>query len=94
MNGDQRREAKVRMEEIGRILFEVWDPLDVNDIAPADEYDSYVGRVYSALFSDAPLTEVPEVLKHIETEYMETDISSDERLRMVAERLLAIVSES
>ncbi len=75
---------------IREVLFHDWDPLEVNDIAPEDEYDSYIGQVYRTL-SNSPTAEcVVETLIRIENEYMEHDEQTRPHLFQVAEKLLKL----
>ena len=47
-----RRGAQIQ-GEIRQILFRYWDPMDLNEIAPDDEYDCCVAPVYRALVEGA-----------------------------------------
>jgi hypothetical protein len=53
-------------DKISRILYEDWDPLGLRDVAPSDEYDSYVGGVYRLLASGASCEQVAEHLAELE----------------------------
>ncbi len=51
MNGLEIHESRRILDEIDRILFDVWDPIGVNDDPawPRDEYSNYVFGVYKLL---------------------------------------------
>ena len=65
MDEGARRGREIQ-DRIGRILYEDWDPLGLRDVAPSDEYDSYVGGVYRLLASGATCEEVAEHLAELE----------------------------
>ncbi len=58
---------KIRVE-IDRILWEDWDPIGVNGIAPRDEYQRYVPQILNMVLQDKPLDEIADSLYNIETE--------------------------
>jgi phosphatidylglycerophosphatase C len=75
---------------ISHILFEEWDPLEIGDLAPRDEYDSYVGGVFRLVASGAPPARVAEHLAEIERSAMGLgDASADANL-CVAEKLCSL----
>ena len=63
---ERARRGREIQDRIGRILYEDWDPLGLHGIAPADEYDSYVGDVYRLLASGASCEQVAEHLAEVE----------------------------
>lgn len=63
--------------------------LGVNDIAPNDEYDLYVGGVYRLLVSHAADEDICEYLRQQEITRMELATTSEHR-KMVAEKLKKI----
>jgi hypothetical protein len=65
MNERERRGREIQ-DRIGRILYEDWDPLGLRNVAPSDEYDSYVGGVYRLLASGASCEQVAEHLAELE----------------------------
>lgn len=76
---------------IRRVLLQEWDPIGVGHIAAAaDEYDSYVGQVYSLLIRRAPRHELVDFLWWAETEHMGL-AGNRHKTEHVAEQLLAIV---
>jgi hypothetical protein len=65
MDERARRGRKIQ-DKISRILYEDWDPLGLKDVAPSDEYDSYVGGVYRLLASGASCEQLAEHLAELE----------------------------
>ena len=63
---DRTHRGREIQDRIGRVLYEDWDPLGLREIAPSDEYDSYVGGVYRLLASGATCEEVAEHLAKLE----------------------------
>ena len=53
---------------VDEILWDDWDPIGVNDIAPRDEYQSYVPKVFSLLIISKTDREIADRLYKIETE--------------------------
>lgn len=64
LNKEQTKLYKI----IDRILWNEWDPLGVNDVAPRDEYQSYVSELYEMLIENRTAKEISERLFKIETE--------------------------
>ncbi|SRR5579883_471857 len=48
-----RRDLKKDLECIRQLLLREWDPIGIAGVGPDDEYDEYVGRVYSMLTNEA-----------------------------------------
>ena len=49
-----RNEARRIQDEIRHVLVNVWDPIDIKDVTNAqDEYDAYIGGVFSLLSKGA-----------------------------------------
>jgi hypothetical protein len=64
--------ARTVKQEIDRVLWEVWDPIGVNQFSDArDEYSSYVNGVFELLTSGASDESIAEHLLRITTERME-----------------------
>jgi hypothetical protein len=59
-----------KLQKISRLLWEEWDPIGVNGIAPDDEYDSYALRVFSMLSEGKRETEIAQYLTWAVTENM------------------------
>ena len=53
---------------VDEILWNDWDPIGVNNIAPRDEYQSYVPEIFSMLINSKPEKEIADRLYKIETE--------------------------
>lgn len=78
-------------ESIRDILLRDWDPIGINDVPEAqDEYDSYVGGVYRLLASHSSADEIIDHLFTIECQTMGLSSAGREKLRPVANRLLAL----
>ncbi len=58
------------LEAVKRILWEEWDPIGVNDIAPDDEYDSYAFRVLVMMKEGRSEKEVADYLNWVAAEHM------------------------
>ncbi|MEQ1922068.1 MAG: hypothetical protein ABL952_06130, partial [Pyrinomonadaceae bacterium] len=43
-----------------------WDPIGINDSAPNDEYDAYIGVIYRSLASGASEADLAEELRKLE----------------------------
>ena len=91
MSKQSKKEKAAQIQEsIRQILFNDWDPIGINDFAPDDEYDSYVGGIYRLLASGADEYKIVERLHQYETMSMglKSNLkSSHERLKSVAEKL-------
>ena len=90
----------LRVEPAGRAWLEIqdrvravlnadWDPIGVAD-AVADEYDSYIGVIYSMLRRDASPDELAAHFLQIETDSMGLSGLPEESRLEVARRLLAL----
>lgn len=87
---DKKRERALEIqEEIRNVLFRDWDPMDVNDLAPEDEYDNYIGSVYRMLATGTDVAKLSQHLRQLEITQMEMP-TNDEHRRSVAERLLRL----
>ncbi len=68
---DKERSRELR-DQIRRVLMDQWDPIGVNDIPEAaDEYDSYIGKIYELIKGDASEDEIAAHLRTIEIQRME-----------------------
>lgn len=83
------RKAKKIQESIRRILFDDWDPLGLNGIAPGDEYDSFIGSIYHLLAQDASEREIIDRLYQHETKDMGLT-GNRERLEPIAQKLKSL----
>jgi hypothetical protein len=58
-------------EKIRPVLMEEWDPIGVHDVPEAaDEYDGYIGGIYSLLRDGASDERIAQHLSEIETKTM------------------------
>lgn len=55
-------------KKIDDILWFDWDPIGINNIAPRDEYQSYVPEIYGLVMSKASREEIANRLYKLETE--------------------------
>ena len=77
-------------DAIREVLYRDWDPIGVCGMAPDDEYDSYIGRIYR-LLSSAPTREaVAQELQNIEIEIMCYERAEGKLNLAVADKLLAV----
>ncbi len=63
--------------------------MGVNDLAPEDEYDNYIGSVYRMLATGTDVAKLSQHLRQLEITQMEKP-TNDEHRRSVAERLLRL----
>ncbi|MDI1241041.1 MAG: hypothetical protein PSX80_03865 [bacterium] len=70
MQNKRKRIAEIE-ESIRRILFDDWDPIGINDMAPPDEYDSYIGGIYRLIASRADAKTIEDHLRNLEITKME-----------------------
>lgn len=61
-------EHKALYKVVGEILWNDWDPIGVNDVAPRDEYQGYVPEIFSMLIQNKTEKEIADRLYKIETE--------------------------
>jgi hypothetical protein len=86
----RRRETVLIQESIRKVLVEEWDPIGVGGVPEAiDEYDSYIGRLYSILVGSRSADEIAACLANIESEEMGVATSDEVRCH-VAQRLLRL----
>lgn len=84
MSRSDERAAAVR-----EILLKDWDPIEVADIAPADEYDSYIGGIVRLIAERASAEEIARHLRNVAETQM--GITGNEgRTRAAAEKLAAL----
>ncbi len=69
------------------ILWNEWDPIGVNDIAPRDEYQSYVPEIYKMLVDNKTEKEIAERLNDIAINTMGL-LGNLEHCKIVAKRLI------
>ena len=86
----ERRGAAEIQDAIRQILYRDWDPTRVCGAAPEDEYDSYIGGVYRILSSSRSEDALIEFLAGAVEGVHGSQESAPERLRSVAQKLLAL----
>lgn len=57
-------------KKIDDILWFDWDPIGINDLAPRDEYQSYVPEIFGLVKANADRQEIAKSLHKLETENM------------------------
>ena len=72
--------------EIDTILWEDWDPIGINDVAPRDEYRSYVPEILNLVMNEKSVAEIASRLYHIETKNM-GDSGNRERCNQISEKI-------
>tara|TARA_R110001592_G_scaffold9723_1_gene51429 strand:+ start:330 stop:611 length:282 start_codon:yes stop_codon:yes gene_type:complete len=80
-------EQKVFYKSVDDILWEHWDPIGVNDIAPRDEYQSYIPEIFSLLIRNNTDKEIADRLYKIENESIGVT-GSREHCLIIAKKLL------
>lgn len=80
-------EYKTLYKGVDEILWNDWDPIGVNDVAPRDEYQSYVPEIFSLLIKNKTDKEIAERLHKIETETIGV-LGSSEHCLKIAHKLI------
>ena len=80
-------EHKALYKGVDEILWNDWDPIGVNDIAPRDEYQSYVPEIFSLLIQNKSDKEISYRLYKIETETIGV-LGSREHCLKIAKKLI------
>jgi hypothetical protein len=89
MNVD-RNAVHRRIDQVRRVLFEDWDPLQVGgDRALSDEYDAYLGNVIKAL-DTGNAERIVDTLARAEHELGLSPVGGHAALLSVAHRLLEL----
>ncbi len=90
---DYRDKAKHYHDAIKQILLQEWDPIGVKDIPEAqDEYDSYIGGVYSRLIRQVSERELFDYLWEVETVTMGLP-GNPSHAEAIVEKLMALRAE-
>lgn len=82
-----KEEEKFLYKQVDSILWNDWDPIGVNDIAPRDEYQSYVPEIFSLLIQNKTDKEISNRLYKIETEIIGV-LGSREHCLKIAKKLI------
>ena len=78
-------EAGEQIDRVDAVLWEVWDPIGINDVPEArDEYSSYAPRLTGLLRSGATDAEIERHLAAIVTERMELPVNPERARRTLA----------
>jgi len=92
-NKYQSRENRARIREM---FLREWDPIGINHICPADEYDAYADKVYVMLMDErATAEEIAVFLLQVATEYMGLALDAEQiqRSELIAIALIKLRSE-
>lgn len=73
-------------ESIDLILWNNWDPIGINDIAPRDEYQSYTPTILKLKTSGADIDTIAKTLHKIETETIGV-LGNIDHCRQVADKI-------
>ena len=74
-------------ETIDLILWQDWDPIGINDIAPRDEYQSYTPTIFKLKTNGADKETIAKTLHEIETGTIGV-VGNIEHCRKVADKIL------
>jgi len=74
-------------ESIDLILWNDWDPIGINDIAPRDEYQSYTPTIFKLKTSGADSETIAKTLHKIETETIGV-LGNIDNCRQVADKII------
>lgn len=83
-------QSRAIKQQIDRILWEVWDPIGVNKIAPRDEYSSYVNGIFELMVSGATDDEIATHLYNIASDEMGLHGPTVDAMRPTVVALLTI----
>ena len=86
----KEQRAQEIMAAIGSVLFNDWDFLNLNDCAPPDEYDSYIGKVYRIMTRTLPLDEMIVELHKFEGQELDLTEQDRQRLENIVRKLMEI----
>jgi hypothetical protein len=73
------------------ILLRDWDPIGVSDVAPPDEYDSYIGGVVQLIAEKASAERIAQHLRGIVKTWMLIE-GDEKRTRAAAKKLAALAA--
>ena len=96
VNLDEKHTAHVVKQEIDRVLWEVWDPIGINELpdAPPDEYSSYVNGVFELLVNGASDDAIARHLFAIVADRMELSVATCDDMRPTVRALRKIALPS
>jgi len=87
MDARNRRARQIQME-IGKVLWEDWNPIGCE--VPRDEYDAYVGPIYSLLSRGALAADIARHLSSVEMDAITGHQIDPSRLMNIANKLREI----
>jgi len=71
MIDQNKKYSEMDRNRVREILLREWDPIGINEICPADEYDTYADKVYVMLLrDDATANAIAAYLLTVATERM------------------------
>jgi len=74
-------------QKVDEILWNDWDPIGVNDIAPRDEYQGYTPTIFNLIKKDADKETIAQKLLEFETQNMGL-FGNIEHCRQVADKII------
>ncbi|UTW66138.1 hypothetical protein KFE94_16015 [bacterium SCSIO 12643] len=77
---------------IDEILWNDWDPIGVNDIAPRDEYQDYVPEICSLIIQNKSVSDIADKLHQIETEVIGV-VGNRENCLNVANKIMSEINK-
>jgi len=80
-------EQKDLYKFIDEILWNDWDPIGINDVAPRDEYQGYTPNIFSLKINGANKETIARKLYEIETETIGV-MGNIEHCQQVAEKII------
>jgi hypothetical protein len=90
MGNDLPRAKEIlQYQIIDDILWYDWDPIGINDIAPRDEYQSYIPQIFSLFKEKTNRVTIAKTLSKIETDNMGLT-GNFEKCMKIADKILAI----
>ncbi len=84
------KRAKQIQDRIRQVLYNDWDPIGICDDGPEDEYDAYIGGIYSILAGSRSEDALISYMSRVENDMMGLSRQPGERLKSVARRLLEL----
>ena len=90
MNSSKSIRAKEIQEAIREVLYRDWDPLNVCDAGPKDEYDGSIGPLYHLLIRMPSRHTVAHELVKLADGYLGEAQASETEFLPIADKLLAI----
>jgi hypothetical protein len=86
-------EQNLLYKNIDEILWNDWDPIGINDVAPRDEYQSYTPEIFTLKLNGAEKEMIALKLFEIETKTMGL-FGNIENCRLVATKIIELDGRS